>query len=87
MNKILALLLLISIVTVVKAQGEAILEQTYEIKDDVMILTEQNIEKAIAQFPLIIVKFFAPWCGACQRIAPTWIEVAKTMDAADRVGN
>ena len=48
MNKILAILLLISIVTVVKTEGEEAQEPTYEIKDSVMILTEQNIEKAIA---------------------------------------
>ncbi|KAK3766440.1 hypothetical protein RRG08_056114 [Elysia crispata] len=42
-----------------------------EVKD----LTEENF-KSFLSSRLVFVKFFAPWCGHCQRLAPTWEELA-----------
>jgi thioredoxin domain-containing protein 5 len=47
-------------------------------------LTEQTFEKHVS-FGYHFVKFYAPWCGHCQKLAPTWDELANSLRNDDIV--
>ncbi|KAJ8085806.1 hypothetical protein PM082_004624 [Marasmius tenuissimus] len=45
---------------------------------EVLILDPINFERAIANGPIWI-KFYAPWCGHCKKLAPAWKQLAKEL--------
>lgn len=59
----------------------------YESDGNLLKLTDADFASALGEFPNLFVKFFAPWCGHCKKLAPTYIEVADSLKASDSTGN
>jgi len=56
-------------------------------KKDVIELTDSNFEEEVLNSKdLVLVEFFAPWCGHCQRLAPEWAKVATELKGKVKVG-
>ncbi|PFX17788.1 Protein disulfide-isomerase A6 [Stylophora pistillata] len=55
-------------------------------KEDVVELTDANFEKEVLNSKdLVLVEFFAPWCGHCQRLAPEWAKAATELKGKVKV--
>ncbi|KAJ4471993.1 protein disulfide isomerase [Lentinula aciculospora] len=46
----------------------------------VLVLDSSNFQSTIQEGPAFV-KFFAPWCGHCKKLAPIWKNVAKNMQS------
>ena len=54
------------------------------IENGLHILTEGSFAKSVGSGDTFI-KFYAPWCGHCQKLAPTWDELAKKFEKDEKV--
>jgi len=69
--KMLVLAILLAVFATV--QGEI------ELENGVMVLNADNFDAAVADNNILLVEFYAPWCGHCKKLEPEYASAAKTL--------
>jgi thioredoxin domain-containing protein 5 len=49
---------------------------TYNPSGTVLTLTNANYDSTLAAGGPIFIKYYAPWCGHCKKLAPHWTRLA-----------
>ena len=54
------------------------------VDNGLWVLSEKSFKKHVESGSHFI-KFYAPWCGHCQKLAPAWADLAKAFENDDKV--
>ena len=44
-----------------------------------ILLTDSNFNQEVEKYPLLVVDFWAPWCGPCRMVSPVIEQLAKEL--------
>ncbi len=44
-----------------------------------IVLTDSNFSESVGKYPLLVVDFWAPWCGPCRMVSPVIEELASEL--------
>jgi thioredoxin 1 len=58
-------------------QKEAATKAFMSALNEPIVLTDSNFAREIREYPLIIVDFWAPWCGPCRIVSPIIEQLAR----------
>ncbi|XP_065589092.1 protein disulfide-isomerase A2 [Cyrtonyx montezumae] len=58
---------------------DEVLSDELEEEDGVLVLHEHNFARALREHRLLLVEFYAPWCGHCRRLAPEFARAAAVL--------
>ncbi|KAH9503197.1 Protein disulfide-isomerase A3 [Bulinus truncatus] len=56
---------------------------TIASEDDVLVFTDDNFATEIAKYDVILVEFYAPWCGHCKNLKPEYEAAAAILKKSD----
>ncbi len=55
---------------------------TEEYDNNVLILNDDNYDALTKKYPLLLVEYYAPWCGHCQKLAPEYEKAATELKSS-----